>query len=98
MNKNNVYRDLKFSRTNLINIIMNIDFDLNDSNFDDFADWCHSYWSNWRSDNEGLFYNTDDLTINVVMEIYNCKLSAIKLTNDLIKTWLINLDEKEQTE
>ncbi|NQF13142.1 hypothetical protein HPY31_04320 [Brevibacillus sp. HB1.3] len=36
---------------------------------EEVAMWCFLFWSRWRSDEDDLFTKTDEMTIDMVMEI-----------------------------
>ncbi|MFD1130773.1 hypothetical protein [Paenibacillus sp. PDC88] len=60
----------------------------------EFANWCHSFWSNWRSDNDDLFNRTDEDTINVVVDIYEVyqNTGAEKFKDSQFKVWMLELN------
>ncbi len=91
MRDDNEFKYHSFTKENLINILETLKKYNHNNDFDDFAEWCHSFWSNWRSDNEGLFHRTEEVTIDIVMEVFDCKISRIDISKEQIEEWLVRL-------
>ncbi|TKI55408.1 hypothetical protein E8L90_08095 [Brevibacillus antibioticus] len=65
---------------------------------EEVAMWCFLYWSSWRSDEDDLFNKTDEMTIDIVMEIGEfwvnkpeCGAQVIIFGEEQIDVWIDRL-------
>lgn len=91
MREDKAFKYHRFTKENLISFLNILKKDNHNHTFDDLTEWCHSFWSNWRLDHEGLFHSTEETTIDIVMEIFECKISNIDVSIEQIDEWLIRL-------
>ncbi|WP_091236703.1 hypothetical protein [Fontibacillus panacisegetis] len=78
-----------FNRENLIGLLAILDKNENVFTHVEFAEWCGSYWSEWRREQE-LYESTDKQTINVVDSIYYyfLKYKIDRFEKVKIKEWI----------
>ncbi|KZE47550.1 hypothetical protein AV540_19330 [Brevibacillus parabrevis] len=65
----------------------------------ELAEWCWLFWSRWRDDEDDLFHRTDELTIDIVMEIGEEWVSRegahaahdVHLSKEQLEKWLERL-------
>lgn len=87
-----------YKKTNLILLLEALYKKENNVTPHQFAKWCHTYWSKWRSDENDLFNQTEEKTIDTVIEIsryyqlHRYKAEEFCYDASTLNKWLAKLD------
>ncbi len=62
-------KDYPHTKESLLHLLKQSCAQANSHTAAELAEWCWLFWSRWRADEDDLFQQTDELTIDIVMEI-----------------------------
>ncbi|KQX50202.1 MULTISPECIES: hypothetical protein [unclassified Paenibacillus] len=85
-----------FNKANFLILLRMIEDGENEFTIEQFSNWCWSYWSQWRSGDENLLTNMQDIELTVideVLEIYfrDDKINKFDLVMKQLSNWVNKL-------